>query len=121
MSDIVKFLRARLDEDEALARAAIDPDRPGTHWHWWRADERDRPAAPDEGTGGEVKTGPALHIARHDPTRALREVEAKRQVIGLHPEILSICQSDGEAFPCRTLEALVDVYADHPDYDAAWA
>lgn len=32
--DLTEFLLARIAEDEAAARAAIDPDRPGTHWHW---------------------------------------------------------------------------------------
>src|SRR5687767_14103650 len=31
---IVEFLTARLDEDEAAARAAVDTECPGTHWQW---------------------------------------------------------------------------------------
>lgn len=31
---ITEFLEARIAEDEAAARAALDPDRPGTHWQW---------------------------------------------------------------------------------------
>lgn len=35
MSDLIAFLRARLDEDEAAARAAVEPERPGIHWAWF--------------------------------------------------------------------------------------
>lgn len=31
---VTEFLLARVAEDEAAARAAIDPERPGTHWQW---------------------------------------------------------------------------------------
>jgi hypothetical protein len=44
MSALTDFLLARIAEDEAAARAAIDPDRPGTHWHWVM-DATDTPVA----------------------------------------------------------------------------
>ncbi|MFE3081821.1 DUF6221 family protein [Nocardia tengchongensis] len=31
---IEEFIEARLAEDETIARGAIDPNRPGTNWHW---------------------------------------------------------------------------------------
>jgi hypothetical protein len=74
--DLVEFLKARLDEDEAAARkaAAFKYDRP-TDAPW----ERARLA---------VEQGTALssdeHIARHDPARVLREVEAKRTILERH-------------------------------------
>src|SRR5690606_937807 len=86
------------------------------------------------------------HIARHDPARALREIEAKRAVMaehrphdhrGEHGDAIfcDACQWDHgddspridnqptEGFgqnPCRTLVALASVYADHPDCDPDW-
>lgn len=105
------FLLARIQEDEAVARAAIDPDRPGAHWQWVRTFDDvpvDDPASDptDEFTYGlrtveEFPTTsgvgdlPAFvttglfpseslghrHIARHDPARVLAECEAKRQIV----------------------------------------
>ena len=106
--DIVQFINDRLDEDEAVAREAIEQRRQARMDH--HQPDYDMQAWPDVSV-------PTVLVG---PERILREVEAKRSIIGRHPEILSICQSDGEAFPCRTLEALVDIYADHRDYDPAW-
>lgn len=33
----------------------------------------------------ELRTADGAHIARHDPARVLREVEAKRRLLALHP------------------------------------
>lgn len=41
-SPIIDFIEARIAEDEATARAALDPKRPGTHWQWVN-DETDEP------------------------------------------------------------------------------
>lgn len=94
MDDLIAFLRARLDEDEATARAAT----PGP-WQWRH--EHGEPWHPEpEGWldySGEYITGPddaatmfgpgmtphadATHIALHDPPRVLAEVAAKRQIV----------------------------------------
>lgn len=74
--------------------------------------------------------------------RMLREVEAKRRIIGEHePETYSkwdcstcvdeedfsedsegnrIYHRSAKSFPCPTLLALAAVYVDHPDFDPAW-
>jgi hypothetical protein len=103
MSDLVEFLTARLDEDEAAARAWLPIGNPD--------------AAARE------------HIARHDPARVLREVAAKRAILAGHSTVTGWNwpdQSDGsvqmdyvEALR-RTLRHLAAVYSDHPDYDEAW-
>lgn len=162
---LTEFIKARLDEDEAVARAAIDPERPGTHWHWWRADEQDRPAIPDEDTGGdymeddglwlctvevfpttsvvgplpgviisyaeEVKAAPAFHIARHDPSRVLNQVDAHRMLVEDHSG-RHVCEDNmaGTVWdektedivedPCRVLRIIGSIYADHPDYRTEW-
>ena len=147
--DIVEFLRARLDEDEAVARAAIDEDRPAVHWMWEQVDGEpgdplwlrtveefptisgvgDLPAFP---LGYDVLVGESLpampHIARHDPARVLREVEAKRDAVRAAERVLFPSQSrrgdfwDGQrAYAEASLRILASVYADHPDYDPEWA
>lgn len=155
--ELTEFLLARIAEDEAVARGAVDPERPGTHWHWIDAGENGGPAEPDAGTDGEyldmdaslwlctveefptrsvgplpavaishaeeVKTGAALHIARHDPARVLAECEAKRRIVEMHaydwnPRCLCMaCDTPG---PCATLRTLALPYRDHSDFDPAW-
>jgi hypothetical protein len=109
MTDLVEFLRAALDEDERVARAAM----PGPWTHnpakeWFTDLDKLRAArAGIPQSGGEefvkaevdgrvvgvAATGPAddpqsmadaAHIARHDPARVLAEVAAKRAILDLH-------------------------------------
>ncbi len=135
--NITDFMGARIDEDEAAARAVpagpwcvvADPHGEGRAWEFWveappppagtrRADQGD----PDDPVFITSTEGPGLarYHARFDPARVLAECEAKRRIVALHPEVLTICQACGEPYPCRTIEALAAVYADHPDYDEAW-
>ena len=60
--ELVDFLLARIAEDEKAARAAIDADRPGSHWHWVM-DHTDTPiahghlqAAQDDGESVSLRT-----------------------------------------------------------------
>ena len=73
----------------------------------------------------------ALHIARHDPTRVLRECEAKRRIVDEHTfmaahESRDFGFSNGNCLtcrvqgPCATVLHLASVYADHPDYRDEW-
>lgn len=87
---IDEFLRARLEEDEQIARSAL----PGP---WLRGTEREHlvdhvlygQSTSWSGHLGQVAnfevahSGAANleHIARHDPARVLREVEAKRAIV----------------------------------------
>jgi hypothetical protein len=131
-TDLIAFLAARLDEDEAAAMAAT-----GTAWAWEATGDKDnswavgyvegedgRPLSGEIGHGqGVVIDGvcesinghlaDAAHIARHDPARVLREVEAKRRILAEH----SGNHKCGWWIPgCPTVEALAAVYSDHPDY-----
>jgi hypothetical protein len=114
MNDLADFLLARIADDEAAAEAAIDPDRPGTHWHWVM-DANDTPVAhghlqraQDDGESvslrtveeyptrngwslphfvvqsGEVHGTGGEHIARWDPARVLAECEAKRRIVDVY-------------------------------------
>ena len=127
MTDLVEFLRARLDEDEAAARrcAEVYPEP-------WEVSDRGymanvRSGAPEFrlvtslgelGTPGWVSDH-LVHIARHDPARVLREVEAKRELVDYEPEDWD--SPDVHAWHHMALCAFAAAYADHPDYQQEWA
>lgn len=145
MSDLTEFLLARISEDEAVARAAIDPDRPGTHWHWVRTSDDvpvDDPASDDVDeftyglrtveefpTTSGVGDLPAFvtnglfpseslghrHIARHDPARVLAECEATRRIVEW-----ATTEGHEQWGVGPVLNLLALPYADHPDYRAEW-
>jgi len=121
-NNLVAFLNARLDEDADLARRCA------------------RAAGCGEWTGHgnavhsrqvdltEFDPAIAQHVARHDPARVLRDVEAKRRVMSRHtlspaggdPERpwddRDDCQFDGDLWPCDDLLDLALPYRDHPDF-----
>jgi hypothetical protein len=137
--EITEFLTARLGEDEAAARAAFNaPERgnrrpivPDGRWNVGDEepgmrrlpeDERDL-SWPEYVTGIGIIIYPegghtaehAAHIARHDPARVLREVEAKRAIVA------AVAESPGEATGLGVaMLHLAAVYADHPDYRQEW-
>lgn len=117
MDDLVAFVRARLDEDERIAQGADrNPPNGSTSW---------TPAALQTTWDARVDE----HVARHNPARVLREVEAKRRILGEHFESflpngipLGTCTTcDNYAMPCPTLRLLALPYADDPDYRPEWA
>jgi hypothetical protein len=119
---LVEFLLARIAEDEALARRALED--------WYSVE------------GGGLRWGEVGHEASPDltvdPCRVLAECEAKRRIVDLHAPATAhssraltceTCLSDragwsddwgADQWPCDTLRALVSVYADHPDCDPTW-
>lgn len=143
---IVEFLRARLDEDEVAAKAAIDPSRPGTHWEWEAPDEGGDPESPrwlrtveefptTSGVGDlpgfplgyDCKATPSAamdHIARHDPARVLREIAAKRALIAdyqrYEAERRRMMNGWAPSTESPVIKAFAAVYSDHPDFDPAW-
>lgn len=144
---LVAFAAARLDEDEGAADAAG-----GERWEvGGDADDADVPA--DRGGNSWIAVGPwdggmdcaeAAHIARHDPARVLREVEAKRAIIGSQTSdhapvetMYGLCcrtcvdwqdapvAEGGETefgiaipqqWPCRVARSAVASWSDHPEY-----
>jgi uncharacterized protein YlaI len=131
-AELAAFLKARLDEDERTARAAIRDD-PG---HMFMKHSQPQEIA---------------HIARHDPARVLRDVEAKRRIIDEHepyeditgyinnePIRAMLCPTcvyigddetpDGDRIgvlehddaPCATLRLLALPYDQHPEYQMEW-
>lgn len=128
--DIVAFIRARINEDEAIARAA-EPEHPRL---WTRM-------------GSE---GFDAHIVRQNPNRTLRGVEAKRRMVNRHEKFGEVwCDEDDAlkdvdlcgtcaygrscnhcfdradlprvAWPCPDLRDLASEWPDHADYRAEWA
>lgn len=164
MTKIIAFLNARADEDERVAQAAMSdtlgiwavgddphseyvevlgalrPDaRPGDgYWHavcsWDVAVVAWDGHGDHEGVAESLGTL-ARHIARHDPARALAEVDSKRRIIAEHPILTGwgVCTrcSDFAAErgalirqvpgPCNTLRLLAVPYSRHPEYLPEWA
>jgi hypothetical protein len=92
---LTEFYAARLDEDEAAALAWLPFGNPD--------------AATRE------------HIARHDPARVLREVQAGRKILADYEGTRAITGDNDEyvAGLSAALSALASAYSDHPDYDEA--
>lgn len=147
MSDLVAFLRACLDEEQLGAEEAAkwDAEDGGGHHPRWKAAHGTIVDADSDDYGivapflGETTPEVADHIARHDPARVLREVEAKRAILDEHDPgypvtypkpsgqpTCGVCHAGGwdwepEKWPCATVRHLAAVYRDRPGYDPAWA
>lgn len=126
MTDLVEFLRARLDEDEVRAQQELDS--------WNRATERgpitefpkwmvDPIVGPFSGQSRLRNVATGLYVGRiANPSRVLAEVEAKRCIIDLADEG---CDGQGEYRRCaemgdEILRLLALPYADHDDFDPMW-
>jgi len=129
--NIVEFITARLDEDEALAR------RPPPNW---RQIGKTGVIVASDGTSAEecgacYWDGVAEHIVHHDPARVLAEVKAKRAIVQAHQKFgleaalvehkgydaLNYHRNQAMAHALNVvLRYLALPYADHPDYDPAW-
>lgn len=141
--DLVDFVRQRLDEDEQTARAAT----PGP-WAWtpetdvW---DQNGPTLIREGTdaadaelvevaagwghdawGIHVSDADKAHIARHDPARVLRDIEARRSIVDQYAEVAANDVDDVEYAHGwanalgLAVRHLATVYADHRDYREEW-
>lgn len=145
MDDLATFLRAQLDEDERVARAADSgrwlPEDKGITFEY-RADDFH---------GGEAQArlvadtrANQWHIANWDPARVLAEVDAKRRMLELHAPVASGsyiqpgplqcehcadqchsrsglgCDSPDAPWPCDTVRLLALPYADRPGYQEEW-
>ena len=105
--ELTGFLTARLGEDEAAAKAWLPLGNP---------DDSNR-----------------NHIARHDPARVLREVEAKRKILAEYTRVVELRKSYPEGYDPNDYHGLYEsgleeavthlavVYSDHPDYREDWS
>jgi hypothetical protein len=130
VTDLLAWLRAQVDTDERLALAVEDRSAP------WNGEW----TAPEEGYGvrthngwtvvsGHGQTslppGVAVHIANHDPARALREVAAKRAILASHDPIGTPCDTCSNdwvvvRWPCPTVRAIAAIYTDRPGWREEW-
>lgn len=110
MTDLVEFLRARLDEDAEVANATRKFEQRVPHTEQWFASHSNA-------------------ITSMAPHRAVAEVEAKRRLLGSHYDYRGVCTRcfdwqnkpvEREPFPCEVVRLLALPYADHPDYDESW-
>jgi hypothetical protein len=149
VSDLLAYLRARLAEDEAVARRATEgPWRynPRKAWHsppprfgMFVPAEEFVAAGPLTDPLCVAATGPAdnlesmadaEHIARWDPARALAEVEAKRAILDRYEDAVSRqserdysttdALTQAEEYEDWVIPALVQPYADRPDFNPEW-
>jgi hypothetical protein len=133
--ELTDFIKARLDEDEAIARSAGGKVQGG---HCWRQVDAGRsPGLIGDELGNVVVYDEGMpiceqaeHIARHDPARALREVAAKRKILWDHTPkttgrrtACSRCHYGnvlGANWPCLTMTSLAGIWSDHPDFHPQW-
>lgn len=120
MDDLIDWLRAVLDEDEAAARAAT----PGPWWAHRQGDEAivSPGVAMDREEGG-VSLEDATHIALHDPAAVLADVAAKRSVLDAYTARADLAgrgglvNRDPLGFVVRTLAS---GYRYRPGWRAEW-
>ena len=123
--DIIEFLKARLDEEEAKARAA--------HGATWVASQRGGVVDLDDTDGNQIAGGDgglawsdADFMAHNHPARVLREIAAKHAILLQYTDAVTDWEEDREAPDgVGALEAVIlrmaGVYAAHPDYRQEWA
>lgn len=123
---LIAFNKARLAEDEELAQRNI-----GSGLHAGDPDRQYGPSYPDYQTYNDDDTDAAdAFIVRFSPTRALREIEAKRRHLEDYRRAAWATQTApaDEAHSLRSYRdaawgavlADASVWADHPDYDQKW-
>ena len=118
MSDLVEFLRARLDEDEQRARAAAEYQG---YDRWVVSEvayEGILVGSLVDGMLG-MATPTTRHIARWDPARVLAEVDAKRRIVD-RCEHYQTYEDYGWALADEVLSLLALPYDCHPDYREEW-
>jgi hypothetical protein len=120
--DLIAFLNARLDEDEAAAKAAQSQDER----HEQNMPDAEMRECIDLASRRERNYDQPWWAANmnyqltrrrfpSNPARVLREVEAKRAVILQWENSPS-----GSLVLTNALYQLAAVYSDHPDYRAEW-
>lgn len=125
MDDLVVFLRARLAEDEQVARGVSTGPNVPEKWTAVQYREGVRPWRIDGQCSLVVEAvcGPdAAHIARHDPARVLAEVEWKSALVDLCANVMSGREvtgfAPGNAWTIMT--RMANSYRDHPDWKPYW-
>lgn len=126
MDDLVAFLRARLDEDEAVTREADDFD----DHSWYIVQDGLGNTVGPRPQPGEFRIATAYyaeyaeHIARYDPARVWADVAAKRELLRVAEAAADFAPTFTTGFAAKlegVLRRFAVAYADHPDYRPEWA
>jgi hypothetical protein len=137
VTDLIEFLKARIQEDEGTARAVQAPYRLYVYddGQVREPEIEDHPDSDNYGTYRRDFYGDDILPNRHqgyallyDPARVLREVEAKRRVMDRHcadtPPYFQYCRGCGDNGPqlneCPELRDLAAAYSDHADWRDEW-
>jgi len=120
MDDLIAFVKARLDEEEAAAKAAAE--RTGSpDWHLAETgDGRDVVMMGAHEHGCHAVLG--AHIALHDPARERGEVAAKRRILAEYKGAVAITGEDDQyaAGLAMAILSFAAVWSGHPDYRDEW-
>ncbi|MFD3917292.1 DUF6221 family protein [Streptomyces sp. NPDC058603] len=139
--DLVAFVRARLDEDEQVARSTCTPP----DWHQgpgddpeWTTDEMVLMWPPEFHTPYEQDkhwrgltadpAGLAAHIARHDPAHVLRRIARDRAVLDAYEEVADMDTDNAEPEYAYgravglgyAVRQMATEHDGHPDYKTSW-
>lgn len=133
---LVSWLRGVLDDEERVARATADHRQRRGEYEWLRVDVTGMPSLVGDALGNVITFGgvggllpeQAEHIARHDPARVLRQVEAYRRVLQRHAPMgaSGYCEwcpnndSREVTWPCPDVLDVASVCSDHPGYREDW-
>jgi hypothetical protein len=131
MDDLVTWLRAQLDDDERVARAADSgrwlPEDKGITFEYRADDFHDGEAQARLVADTRANQ---WHIARWDPARVLAEVDAKRRILDRYEDALARQQDPEhsqvaahvqvEEYEDWILPSLALPYADRPGYRDEW-
>ncbi|MDQ2873977.1 MAG: DUF6221 family protein [Actinomycetota bacterium] len=125
MSDLAEFVKARLAEDEELARDAYQGN-----FRWYGEEEAAHLEESDDpvlyATLEALTKADARHIVEHGPERVLREVEAKRDILARYEDCLArqedpdypsaVARDQAREYEDFVLPNLAAGWSDHPDY-----
>lgn len=133
MDDLAAFVTARLDEDEAAAKAAIDSAHRDKCAVWIARPDGNGYVIGDE-TGHfafclvGASEGGMAHVIRHDPARVRREAAADRKLLAAYAEVARYDTDDPEpefasgraAGLGEAVRIRAERFSDHPDYRPEW-
>ncbi|MFF7147498.1 DUF6221 family protein [Streptomyces griseoaurantiacus] len=137
MEELVEWYGQQLDEDERIARAAAEPEEwvelnraPQLSWsvELWADPDCAAVVAEESSAYPVVVTTQGMsdadaearvaHIVAHDPARVLREIDAKRRIIGRINSHAAVMGRD--EIHDDLLRSLALPYADRPGYKESW-
>lgn len=128
VTDMVAWLRAQLDEDERVARQV--PLKRGPSWVALGATVYNVSDDPRH-VAEFYEPAYAVHVARHDPTRVLADVAAKRAILDHVDEWAETLYVTPEGWTPQattayrmamtwTVHHIVRPYADRPGFNPEW-